>query len=258
MEGETYNLLDKAWKSTCRALLGGEVGSMRDFERYLSKHLEDSGSTVSSISGKPVALSVQNFCKGARFISNDEREKYQGHLRGAKLSINEVKDIDSVLSALSEKLCYAGNIITGNSHCVEGSDMVSNSSFVLNSSEIYDSKYVAYSDAMRYGEYVFGSNWIGETKFAIKTYETFKVARCMEAMSIGNSSDCFYVARINGCTNCMFSFNQKNRSQLIGNLEFPREEYSKLKGKLIAEIHETLRAKKSAPTIVDIISGNDG
>jgi len=255
VEGEAYESVNRAFKSTCRILLGGEVGGMQEFEGYLSRHLEAGGSAISAISGKPVALSVPNFCKGARFISNDEREQYCGMLKATPLSINDVKDIDSILSALSEKLCYAGNIITGNSHYVDGSDMVSNSSFILNSSEIYDSKYVAYSDAMRYGEYVFGSNWIGETKFAIKTYETFRVARSMESLSISNSSDCFYTARVNGCTNCMFSFNQKNRKQLIGNLEFPRDEYNKLKAKLIDEIRETMSAKKAVPTIVDIIKG---
>lgn len=258
MEGQAYDNVNKAWKSTCRVLLGEEIGDMAAYEGYLKKYLEPSATHKSEISGKSVTAFSQSFCRGARFISNDEREAYSAKLKGAALSINDLKDIDSVVAALSEKICYAGNIIIGNCQAVESSDSVSNSFFVLGSSEIYDSKYIAYSDAMRYGEYVFGSNWIGETKFAIKNYETFKVLRCFESLSIGTSSDCYYVARMNGCQSCLFSFNQKNKSYLIGNLEFSRGEYAKLRGKLVDEIRQDLERKKEVPTIVDIIRDGDG
>jgi hypothetical protein len=250
--------VEKAWKAACRVLLGEEIGSLRDYETYLSRHLEKTRNERSAISGKGVTVFEQNFCRGAMFISNDEREEYGRMLAGAKLNVNEVKDMDSIVEAIGERLWYAGNIITGNSQGVEESDACSNSFFVRRSSEIYDSKYVAYSDAMRFGEYVFGSNWIGETRFAIKTYETFKVVRCMEAVRISQSSDCYYVAGVEGCSNCMFSFNQRNRRNLIGNLELERGEYGKLRDKLVGDIRDTLRAKKSVPTIIDLISGGHG
>ncbi|MEM2137799.1 MAG: hypothetical protein QW568_01810 [Candidatus Anstonellaceae archaeon] len=250
--------IEKAWKSACRVLLGEEIGGMEEYEGYLLKHLEPTDVKRSAISGRKISISTPLFCGKAKFISNEEREAYDKMLRGQKLDINKIKDIDSALEALAEKLYYAGNIVTGNSHEVEGSDGVHNSSFVYRSSEIYDSKYIAYSDAMRYGEYVFGSNWIAETKFAIKTYETHKVVRCMEAMRIATSSDCYYVAGVEGCLSCMFCFNQRNKRHLIGNLEFQRDEYAALRNKLVGEMRETLKAKKSVPTIVDMVSGKDG
>jgi hypothetical protein len=250
--------INAAWKSTCRVLLGEEIGDLRDYAGYLSKHLEATDTKYSALSGKKVATFVQNFCSEAKFISNDEREEYDKMMKGRKLNLNEIKDIESIVGALGERLYYAGNIITGNSQEILDSDSCSNSFYVYKSSEIYDSKYVAYSDAMRFGEYVFGSNWIGETKFAIKTYETFKVARCMESVRIATSQDCHYVAGVEGCSNCMFSFNQRNKRNLIGNLELARDEYSELKGKLLGEIRETLKSKRTIPTIIDIIGGKDG
>jgi len=255
---EPLQTLDRKWKSTCRAVLGDEIGGLDEYAGYLSKHLEPTCERKSEISGKKVVLSTQNYPQGARFISNDEREQYDGVIKAEKLDINDIKDIDSIVGALGEKFYYAGNIITGNSYEVAESDAISNSSFVYKSNEIYDCKYVAYSDAMNFAECVFGSNWIAETKFTIKTYETHKVERCFEAMRIAKSSDCHYVAAVEGCTNCLFSFNQRNRRNLIGNLELEAGEFRALRAKLIGEIRETLKSKKTAMTIVDLIRGNDG
>jgi len=255
---EPLQTLDRKWKSTCRTLFGDEIGGLEEYAGYLSRHLEPTGERKSAISGKKVVLSVQSYCPGAKFISNDEREQYNGMLRAGKLDINDIKDIDSIVGALGEKLYYAGNIITGNSYEVVDSDACSNSSFVYKSNEIYDCKYVAYSDAMNFAECVFGSNWIAETKFTIKTYETHKIERCFEAMRIAKSSDCYYVAAVEGCTNCLFSFNQRNRRNLIGNLELEAGEFRALKAKLVGEMRETLKSKKSAMTIVDLIRGNNG
>ncbi len=247
--------INRAWKSTCKVLLGADIGDIGQYEAYLLKYLEPSTERKSEISGRKVTLFSQGYCPGAKFISNDERDEYDRILRGQKLDVNDIKDIDSVVAALGEKFYYAGNIITGNSRGIEDSDACSNSFYVYKSSEIYDSKYVAYSDAMRYGEYVFGSNWIGETKFAIKTYETFQVTRCMEAARISTSLDCYYVAGMEGCNSCMFSFNQRNKRYMIGNNELGREDYARLHGKLLAEIRDTLERKKTVPTIVDIVRG---
>jgi len=255
---EPLQTLDRKWKSTCRAVLGGEIGGMDSYSGYLSLHLEPSGECQSELSKKKVMFFAQGFRPGAKFISNDEREQYDKMLRGKKLNINKIKDIDSIVAALGENFYYAGNIITGNSREVEDADACSNSSFIYKSYEIYDSKYVAYSDAMNFGECVFGSNWIAETKFAIKTYETHKIARCFETMRIAMCSDCYYSAAVEGCSNCLFSFNQRNRHNLVGNMEFPRAEFEALKSKLLSEIRETLVAKKAVPTIVEIIGGKNG
>jgi DNA-directed RNA polymerase subunit H (RpoH/RPB5) len=255
---QTYNILNKAWKSTCKVLLGEEIGDISEYNDYVSKYLEPIITRKSAVSGKDVAVFSHNFCKDAKFISHDEADEYNKKLRTMKLDINEIKDIDSILQALSDKICYCGNVTTGNSREVEGSDGITNSMFVYKSSEVYDSKYVAFSDSVRSGEYIFGTNWSGESKFLIKGYETGMLVRSMEIIRTAFGSDCYYTASVDESTNCMFSFNQIARHNLIGNVEFPKDEYKKLKDKLIEDIRTTLKSKKTIPTIVDILRDGDG
>ncbi len=246
--------INKAWKSTCRILLKDEIGDINNYEEYLSRYNDLLMSDFSDISKKKVSITPMPFCKGAKFISDDEAEKFDAKMRGKSLNINKLKDIDSVLENIGE-IRYSGNIIRGNSREVEESDCCFNSSYVYKSTDMYDSKYIAYSCNGRRIEYAFGSNWLGDSRYLIKCFETYEQTRCMEALRAATISDCYYVARVDDCANCMFSFNQKNKRNMIGNLQLTQEEYSKLKEKLIEDIREALREKKSIPSIVDIIRG---
>ena len=254
----TYDHLNKAWKIMSKVLLGEEIGELEEYRGYLTKHLEQVLTKKSAISGKEVTLFTHNFCKDAKFICNDEIEEYNKRLRNLKLDINEIKDIDSVLQALSDELYYCGSIITGNCNEVNKSDGISNSVYVHESSEIYDSKYVAFSNSIRSGEFVFGTNWSGDDKFLLKGYETSMVVRCMETIRTAICSDCYYVASVDECKDCMFSFNQIGKRNLIGNVEFPQNEYKEMKDKLISDIRESLKSKKTIPTMVDIIRDGYG
>ncbi|MFH1284980.1 MAG: hypothetical protein ABIH99_00175, partial [Candidatus Micrarchaeota archaeon] len=100
---------------------------------------------------------------------------------------------------------------------------------------------------------VFGSNVIASSKFVLCGYKAYKDARCMEIMRTYDSSDCYYVANVEACMNCMFSFNQRSKNYLIGNLQMPKDEYAKLKENLLEDIAETIKTKKKIPSIVDIV-----
>lgn len=250
--------VNKAWKDTCRVLLGDEIGGLEDYRTYLSRYLEPVQKKKSCLSGKDVSVSSPHFCGTAKFIGNDEIREYNSVLARAPLDINDVKDVDSILEALKGNLYYSGNSITGNSGGVSDSDSCVNAYFVHSSSEISDSKYVAYSKAVRYAEYVFGSSIGGEGKFLIKSFELYNLARCMETLRVSDCSDCYYAASVEGCTNCMFSFNQRNKHYLIGNLALSRDKYARLKEKLVLDIRQSLESKKSVPSIVDILCGAYG
>lgn len=245
--------ISSAWKGTCKVLLGGEVGELDLFRDYLVRYVEPVHQKKSAISGKPVSISSSEFCSAARFISRDETEEYNQRLHQVKLDLNALKDIDSAVAALGEHLDYCGNSVTGNSQGVEASDSCSNCFFVSNSNELYDCKNMAYCSVLRFCENSFGSSGGGESKFMIKCFEVFQQTRCMETFRAYTSADCYYSANLEGCTQCLFSFNQRNKSRLIGNRPFSADEYNKLKAKLTEDIRSELAAKKSLPSIVDII-----
>lgn len=248
--------INNAWKTTCKLLLGDEIGDIDEYKDYLSKYVKKTRIAKSVLSGKDVILSDDNKYNEKCIISNNEREQY-AEKTDMKIDLNQINDIDSITEALSEKVCYAGNIVLGNSKHVYSSNRCSNSSFVYKSQDISDGKYVGYTCMVRYGDHLFGSHSGGETKFGIKVFEMYKDVRCMETVRTYSSSDCFYTGNLEGCTNCMFSFNLRNKRNCIGNLELSSEKYSKIKSKLIEEIRETLRTKKKLKSIIDIVGGKN-
>jgi hypothetical protein len=79
--------------------------------------------------------------------------------------------------------------------------------------------------------------------------------RCLETFHCNVASDCYYSGSIEDCSNLMFSFNQRNKQYMIGNVPLNKEAYLKLKNKLLDEIADTMRKKKSLPSVIEIISG---
>ncbi|MFA5077382.1 MAG: hypothetical protein WC488_03065 [Candidatus Micrarchaeia archaeon] len=246
--------INEAWKSTCKIIFGEEIGDLERYRNYLTLHIETVSHGSSVLSGKPVTLSGNEICASAKFISNDELVKYKSRTESTVLDINDTKDMDSLLGALAEKFYYAGNIVLGNSHEVHNSNRCIDATEVYESRDVYEgSRYIAFSDNIRKCGHCFGVTLTGESQFMIKAYGSLKNTRCMEVLRTHNSSDCYYAANLQGCSNCMFSFNLRNKSYAIGNLELPKEKYSELKRKLLQEIKETLKSKKSVPSVVSII-----
>ncbi|MCX6769620.1 MAG: hypothetical protein NT051_02985 [Candidatus Micrarchaeota archaeon] len=250
---EPLQTLDRKWKATCRVLLGQEVGALLEFEKYLAHYAEPIFEKRSFISGKPTYVSLPNFHKGAKFISNDEAGEYCKSVSKMKFSPNDIKDIDSILQTFAGQAAYSGNLITGNSQFVEQSNSCVDSAFIFRSSDYYGASYIAYSSNGRFDECVFGCNYTGESKFIITSYDTYKLTRCLETLRTFTSSDCYYTANLEDCSGCLFSFNQRSKRNLIGNLALPKDEYAGLKTKLIAEMAETLQKKKALPSIIELI-----
>ena len=124
-----YNELNKAWKSTCKILFSEEIGELKNYESWLKEYEPTVGKRKSHISGKNVACTIDNYCKSSNFISLDEvKEKTID-----PWTINEIKDIDSIVEAVSEKWEYTGNRILGVSSNVENSDLVVDSHYVADS-----------------------------------------------------------------------------------------------------------------------------
>src|SRR3989338_4782756 len=115
---EPYDNINKAWKSTCKVLFKDEIGDLEEFDDWLSAYAQTPRFEKSAISGNIVALGVNYFAKDAKFISHDEvdfAKKFE------PLGINEIKDIDSIVSALRERFYYTGNMVLGTSSHVEDS-----------------------------------------------------------------------------------------------------------------------------------------
>lgn len=246
--------LSKAWKSTCKLLLGEEIGELETYRDYLKKYSDPMSTKISAISGKEVYVSSDKFCQRATFLSHEEIPEYEQKTKKFKLNINEIKDIDSIINAAQENFQYVGNVVLGNSRDAISCHRCVNTSYALECQDIYAGKYVAYSSSVRDAEHAFGASGGGNLNFGIRTLEVFKLMRSFETLRCYSSADLYYCASCEDCSNCLFSFNLRSKNYHIGNLQFNREKYLALKEKLLADVRDELKAKKAAISMVDIIN----
>ena len=244
--------LDDSFKSTCRVLFGTEVGALEGFRPYLLGMVDSPALAASALSGKTVHLSRPYYSKSARFVDVSEASTPAG---AGVLSINDIKDIDSALSALSEKMAYCGNKNLGRSMEITASDMCQDSMYVLSSQNVIESKHVAYCNGIRQSENTYGCQLGGEVGFSMHSQVFFYSRRCFDAYLCVKSSDLYSCFNCKNSFDAMFCFNQNSARNAIGNLQLPKEKYLKLKKKLLAEIAAELQAKKKYPSIFEAAGG---
>lgn len=247
---QLYEALNKAWKSTCKVILGEEIGELKAYHDWLSEYMQKIGRRKSHVSGKEVVLSMDDYCKGANYVSVDEvKEKAI-----APLTINEIKDLDSIVEAIAGKWEYVGNKVLGNSAFVESSDSVLNSQYVANSNSVQDSQHIYTSSITTTNcKYIFGSIRMDASEFVIRCLRGAESKRHFETRFTASCSDSYVCSGCFDCQEIMFSFNLRNKNHCIGNLRLPKDRYQALKNKLIGEIREELKSNKSFPSLFELV-----
>ncbi len=248
---ETLDVLDKRWRNCCKVLFKADIGPLQEYLPWLEGLIESNTIRKSTVSGKEVAYAIKGYHPKSKWVSFDEIDY------GAKaepLNIGDIKDLDSLISAVKERAYYAGNIILGNSGNVERSSSISDSFYMHNTSMLGDCKYCANCSRGRLCSDSFGTYGPGETEFCIRCTQTYRDKRCFEAWVTQNSSDCYYAYNINNCSECMFCFNVKNKRHAIGNLELEKGKYLEIKEKLVTEMADELKRKKKLPSLIDIVA----
>jgi len=123
----TLGVLEKKWLDTCKVLFGaasGEIGSIAKFVPWLTEFNEPLIHRKSSVSGKDVTYVMPEYSEGSKWIGFEEIDYSK---KFEPLNINEIKDIDSRVAAVKERIYYAGNVVLGNSGNIERSSNVNDS-----------------------------------------------------------------------------------------------------------------------------------
>ncbi len=253
-----YQKINEAWKKTCTLLLGGEIGELNDFSAYLSEYpftIYPLSKTKSKLSGKDVLFPgepILKFSKNPQFISQEESNKQSI----PKLDVNAIKDIDSLVEEIKEVLVFTGNTVFGNTSNLVDSTTIVDSSFCYKCHNIRWSKFIAYGSYVRQATHVFGS-LTQMTNFAIRCCTGEKNNRVYEQVFSNNCSDGYFIWNCWNCNEIMFSFGQKNKRYMIGNREFSRDEYLKLKQHLLEQIRDELQKKKSFFSFGKLLTAED-
>jgi hypothetical protein len=247
---ETLATLEKRWRNATKVMFSRELPNLPDYLPWLRELIGPNAIRKSSLSGKPVAYAIKEYSPDSKWISLDESEK----VKNAPFSINEIKDMDSLLAAVRSRAYYAGNIVLGNSGNVELSSNITNGFFVHECSMLSDCQYIAECSTGRITTDSFGTYGPGETDFCIRCTQTYRDRRCFELWVAQNCSDCYYSYNISGCTDAMFCFNIKSRKNCIGNLELGPGKYKSIKAHLLEQMADELEKNKRLPSLVQLFS----
>ena len=247
---ETQSHLDREWRATCRILLGGEIGGLDEYSEWLSG-LNDPLFVRKSSSGKDVVMTSAHYCDDARVQDMAKIDFMQNF---EPLSINDIKDIDSLIESVQERASYCGNIVIGNSKFIEKSSEVSDSFYVYKSVRISGCKNAAYSQWMRLSENIFGTNEGGESKFCLRSGIVYRMSHSFEAWICGNTSEAYYSYGLEDCHDCLFSFNLIGKSHCIGNNPLPKDKYAAIKAKLLSELRAELIKNKKLPSLIELVN----
>lgn len=249
VESPVYRELNKAWKATCRVLLKDELGELKDYEEWLKEFYPNLLEAKSHVSGENITFRSDLYCDTARFISmNEVKEKDIG-----LLSINEIKDIDSIVEAVSEKWEYTGNVSLGRSTNVENCDMATDSHYAMFGGIPTRTSYAFATYDAYEAKYIFGSGFHTNGEFLIKFSQGVNIKRCFETNFAFDSSDIYLSHNCRACHDMMFCFHQMNKRNCIGNLELSTDKYQGLKMKLIEEVVDELKSKKRMPSIFESV-----
>jgi len=242
--------LEKMWQGTCRVLFGQELGPLHEYEKWLSELVDPPFVGKSSKSSKEVFFSTQNYSNAKKCIGLEEVDLNQKFM---PLSINQIKDIDSIAQAVSDRTYYTGNVILGNSRYVSKSANISDGTYISNTTLSGNSKYLCYCTLARLDNAGFGGNAFSQCEFCLKCHELTRVKRSFELWMSQDSSDCYYSHGLKNCTDCMFSFNVRNKRFAIGNLMLAPDKYKQVKTKLVAEMALEAKRAKRLPSLLEIV-----
>ncbi len=256
-ESTIYGKLNEAWKTTCKIVLHGEVGKLKDFEPWLMKGIELMNTpetplwkNVKDVKGENVAVFGNLTTKAVKFV----RWSNFSNVKTEPLTIDEIKDVDSILEAWRERWYYLAEVVLGESSYVNNSDGVFNSHYVSHSYGVNDSKFVAYGLWVRNGgTYVFGSGGGPAFKFTIRSFYGGNLTRTLETYYAADVADIYYSFGVYSSADIMFSFEVTGKRHVIGNLGLPKEKYNSIKKVLLEQIRDELTHKKALPSLFDLI-----
>jgi hypothetical protein len=162
---ETLRVLDNRFRNCCRVLFREEVGGVGEFDSYLSGLIDANRREESFVSGKGVELGIKEYAKGSRFVSFDEVDFKRKH---EPVSLGPVDGLGSLVSLFGDRLAYCGNVVIGNSRCVEDSTNISDSFYVYGSALYGDSKYLYNCSVGRESSDLFGVHAPGESRMCMR------------------------------------------------------------------------------------------
>ena len=234
--------IEDAFSKTASVVLGKPRSGVDRYLPWLSQRTNPAEKVPSCLSGKLLLLPDHTHFSqfpAERLLSLEEAEYVAERL---KISEDEAEGMDFANAAKTiSDIAYLSpewqmGISRDNLECKVEIDSTNCYSGTLP----INSKYCAGFYWVRESEHIFGGNEVRASAFCMRCYRSERLQRCFEVDSSSDCSDCLFCHNCENVHDSIFCFNAKNLKNAIGNVEIPREEYLKVKARVLAEINAQL------------------
>ncbi|MFH1520818.1 MAG: hypothetical protein ABID61_04180 [Candidatus Micrarchaeota archaeon] len=94
----------------------------------------------------------------------------------------------------------------------------------------------------------------GQSKYILRCCYNNSLTRCFEVSTSVRASDCYLSYNLLNCTDCLFTFNERSKRYLVGNIQLDRDRYLRIKTQLITDLSDELKRKKKLEySIIDLM-----
>ena len=236
--------IEKAFRTVSKTLFGKELTNLQSYEKWLFENVRMPTEHKSAVSDKIVYLPFFSFFQATRekVVKLEEGEE----IGKKKISSEDAErlSIENAGKLLADIKLYAPEAMVGKNIAVEKSSRYGFSSYCYYGETFVNSKYCAYCMWPRQSEYAFGCDYLFSSKFCIKCYRSENITRCFEVSHSIDCSDCYFCHNCENLQECMFCFNAKSLRYAVGNVEIGKEEYMKVKKRVLASIYEKIEKEK--------------
>jgi hypothetical protein len=251
--------IDKAYSETGTIILGKSFGAIERNAGWLSRAAARYEEEKSCVSGEPVHISA-GYAWFSKFPKNRLLKLFEADAAGEALKISpseaETLGLKDASRTLSKIAYYCPEWQVGTNHNNIDCPTTMDSANCYKCEISINAKSCGHCFWPRNSEALFGCYATGiSSSFCLKCYYSKNLSRCLEVDSGRNCADCFFCHNCENCTDCIFCFNVKNLRYAIGNVEYSREEYLKIKKMLLYELNAELeKTGKIRKSIFELLS----
>jgi hypothetical protein len=250
--------IEEAFSQATLVVLGKSLEGLAQYEDWLLSNTRAGVMHKSPISDKIFPLiPFKRFLLTKNWIVDEDEAMAEGR---KKLPEKEAASLSlaNASSKLTPLMHYSPEGYVGKNIGLEKCSTSANSSYCYYCIYFAECKFCACSTWPRESEYCFGCDIAFSSSFCLKCYNSVNIKRCFEVSNGENCSDCYFCHNVEGCQECMFCFNTKSKRYAIGNVEYPKEEYLKVKKMVLKEIGERLEKNKKLDLSIYNIGAHRG
>ncbi len=248
LNDELYGKLDTGWRTTCKIVLGQDIGELKDYEEWLLKNVPRPTIKNSIISGKNVLC----YNKYPQVIDENEVEQLKNKIAD---NVEDATSVEDLITKVKPLAVYVGNRSSGSILNAELCDYYWDSRHIYYSTYIRDAKYVAYSYDSRNCENVYGVSEFSSGSFNISTYACYVTPVCFESLYAIESSNVMFSQNCENLNHALFCFNVQSLSYAVGNVEVGKKRYEQVRKMLLEHVvNELVETKNLRMSILDPVS----